>query len=566
MKKIYTGSCRQGVKLGRQSATARINRRGKSTTVNSGDESRLLELMDDIEMDMIKLTALEQAHYIEATKLRKGLLKKIADAKDDTISPHKQITLRRGGCLEKERVLRNEDPEAIMRTKRKRIRNILSIFSSLSDSMIKKETSSNEPVCVTNPLVLNATNPVHVRGSPTKSPLTKKIRSDENTNAKNKTHIRKMLFEDTDLMVGDLMADSIMPKDIGIAEEKQDRQIDICDAEGEPEDHALNSLDRIAHLGIKEAESVILCDMSCLSVPIVTKNNNDHTKQKEAAKCSIVDVEVSAGGVDVVLDVPVIDTKKIDPIDEKLGLRPEDKTLLAQLLLKAPREERPKLRVLLSEQLSAVFNGVSPSSLQEMMTNEKNGRPQRKETTGRTRTISDSCFIEILEKLANLDVDCSLGALNVVIEEARKKTALEQGKGIPDEEIPRTTLKMYQEMVMVNCDATSKSQWNSQARFEACDSIRNYFTWACLLTVAFLKGKAEQGVSDEEAEKSPVHPMLKINMDPSIMEFNMNPGTALSTQLKHKTANRPHTQQDSGTKGGVSLTQSYKVRTKLTLT
>ena len=529
MKKTYTRSCRQGVKLGRQSATARINRRGRSTTVNAGDESRLLELWDDIEMDMINLTALEQAHYVEATKQRKHLLEKIADARNGTISPHKQITLRRGGCLESERVLRNEDPEAIIRTKRKRLKNILSIFSSLSDSMTKKETSYNETACVINPLVLNATNPLHVRGSPTKSPLTKKIRSDENTNAKNKPHIRKMLFEDTDLMAEDSMRDGI------------------------------------AHPDIKEDESVILIK-HCRSVPSVTKNNNDHTKQTEAAKCSIVDVEVSAGGVDVVLDVPVIDTKKIDPIDEKLGLRPEDKTLLAQLLLRAPREERPKLRDILSEQLSAVFNGVSPSSLQEMMTNEKTGRPQRKETRGRTRTISDSCFIEILEKLANLDVDCSLGALNVVIEEARKKTALEQGKGIPDEEIPRTTLQMYQEMVMVNCDATSKSQWNSQARFEACDSIRNYFTWACLLSVAFLKGKAEQGVSDEEAEKSPVHPMLKINMDPSIMEFNMNPGTALSTKIKHKTANRPHTQQDSGTKGGVSLTQSYKVRSKLTLT
>ena len=85
MKKIKQRSSRQGEKLGNQSVTSRLNRRGKSTTVPLAQELRIVKLLDAVELETIKLTALEQAHYIEATNQRKILLEKIAEAKESTM-------------------------------------------------------------------------------------------------------------------------------------------------------------------------------------------------------------------------------------------------------------------------------------------------------------------------------------------------------------------------------------------------------------------------------------------------------------------------------------------------
>lgn len=556
MKKIKQRSSRQGEKLGNQSVTSRLNRRGKSTTVPLAQELRIVKLLDAVELETIKLTALEQAHYIEATNQRKILLEKIAEAKESTMGLEQQKILKRGENLERERVFQNQDPEAIMRGKRKRLRTILEVFRAVSDSVSKKESSPDETACVTNPLH-DVTNAVDIRGSPTKSPEKKKSRSDGAKSDERRTDIRRGLFKDTDTDTMGLEWDEGSFKKS--LQEKFNKK-----AASLREDHGFKGRNVWQDRKEKKdavARSAILNDRDSLSAPDVTKKKNQHKKQKETTKRSTVDVGISAGGVNVVLDVPVIETKK-NPDDDKIGLRQEDKTLLAKLLLRAPKNKREKIRVMVAEQLQPVFRGVSPATLSEMQTNERLGRPQRKDTMGRTRTVSDKSFIEILEKIARLDVDCSLGALNVLIQDARKNTAREQGKGLPVEEIPKTTLRQYQDMIMVNCNGTFKSQWNSQARFEAGDSVRNYFTWACLLYVAIRKGKPELGVSDEEAEKSPVHPMCTVNMDPTMMEFNFCPGTNLSLQLKHSNTTRPHTQQDSGSKGGVSLTQSYKVRTE----
>ena len=59
MKKIKQRSSRQGEKLGNQSVTLRLNRRGKSTTVPLAQELRIVKLLDAVELETIKLTALE---------------------------------------------------------------------------------------------------------------------------------------------------------------------------------------------------------------------------------------------------------------------------------------------------------------------------------------------------------------------------------------------------------------------------------------------------------------------------------------------------------------------------
>ena len=65
-----TGS-RRGKKKGVQSVTSRLNRLGKSTTVNLNGEYRALELISNLEMDVLNMITDEQKHYLKATEARR---------------------------------------------------------------------------------------------------------------------------------------------------------------------------------------------------------------------------------------------------------------------------------------------------------------------------------------------------------------------------------------------------------------------------------------------------------------------------------------------------------------
>lgn len=525
-----TGS-RRGKKKGVQSVTSRLNRLGKSTTVNLNDEYRALELISNLEMDVLNMITDEQKHYLKATEARRDILKKLEAVRNGMLSEEKQKDLRRGVKLESERQQQEADPEAILRKNRKRLRTITRLFHSItkkkpteSDSVGEehksvKQNSTEIKGCVTN-------NPLHqvnkegntVADSPSKSPVKKKSRSEVDHMLDE--HIRR-LDEDIDVLA--------KPAQVQCAFD----------------------LEPVKKLSFPESLDIDMID------PDTTKETNDHPKGKQANENNQTVIDLSAGGMSVTMDVPTITTTK----EEKtlLGLRPEDKTLLAKLILSVSKSERESLKKRLSDLLSSTFRGVSFRALGEMMTNHKKDREQRHERLGRTRALTDDIFIRVLGKLANLDVDCSVGALSVLIEEGRTATAFARGKGMPGNGIPRSTLKRYQQMVMVNCSATSNSQWNTKPRLEQTDSIRSYFTYACLLEALIRRGRPEFRITDEFAKKHPVSPMLTINMDPTTIEFNQETGSSDEVQI-HLISNKiPHTQQDSGRHGGHSLTQQYKV-------
>ena len=299
---------------------------------------------------------------------------------------------------------------------------------------------------------------------------------------------------------------------------------------------------------------------------LLVKDGNDEDKKIEievpfvSSQPNFSNFSVTVGDDDnkVQIDVPLIDLKS-NGADQRPALTETEKELIGDTLYSITKRERNTAIIKLVNGLGELYSNASERTLRRCLSHSSKGKKQLSSKLGPGFHLSDKYFIQILKKILKCDVDVSLPSLNGLIKEGMQGTSMDVGKGRVDRDIPIATLKRYQEAFLVSMDATVNSQWNSEARRAAVESIRNFVTFAALLGAVLTRGRPEFDVDDDFASANPVRPSCIVNMDPTILCFNLGMDGKLVLHVKHKDSNRAAKQADAGKLGSHTNIQSVKV-------
>lgn len=527
---------------------AKLQRMGKTTKVHMEAELNLLNLVLQLQKDFAEHIALEQEFMQKQTKWRARFMDSLTYLRRKLCTDKKAAYLKRGEALEKQRT-EEVDPSKIeafgrkiqrmIQSKEKMVDETATESDKIMDilrSLNEKDVSSKEDELLFCSRIKEMDCVIELENSsPMTSPKKKKTRPHS-------------------------VAADVAPLGVDMDDDlKQAPSIGRSTLAEPGSDQTALGVSRVS-----QPKSMPSSDHN--PTILLVKDGNDEDKKIEievpfvSSQPNFSNFSVTVGDDDnkVQIDVPLIDLKS-NGADQRPALTETEKELIGDTLYSITKRERNTAIIKLVNGLGELYSNASERTLRRCLSHSSKGKKQLSSKLGPGFHLSDKYFIQILKKILKCDVDVSLPSLNGLIKEGMQGTSMDVGKGRVDRDIPIATLKRYQEAFLVSMDATVNSQWNSEARRAAVESIRNFVTFAALLGAVLTRGRPEFDVDDDFASANPVRPSCIVNMDPTILCFNLGMDGKLVLHVKHKDSNRAAKQADAGKLGSHTNIQSVKV-------